>query len=315
MSSRKRTAESGQIIVLFALGLIAMVGMVGLVLDGGSVFSQRRSQQSATDMAAMAAANQFLVSGDKALAIASGRSVAAENGFTHAAGSTVVNITFAAGDTEISADIASEHRNNFASVMGFATWDVGTTATVEAGIPNSAIGAPFLFNIDIFEDLTGRPRSEYSDKNNPFTFGDGNGDVPTAASDIAWTCYGTCGNVDSSTVRSMTDGTSPVSVDLDPLVDFNNYIGQHNNGNHSTLFGEVSSQLVGENVAVPVVDDAGFFQGWATFHVTGADQGNKKLSGYFVSPFNGNDLFKVTGCTGSCPKPRYLGTYVMRLIN
>ena len=42
-ASRTR-ANDGQIIVIFALGLVAMIAMVGLVLDGGSTFAQRRGQ-------------------------------------------------------------------------------------------------------------------------------------------------------------------------------------------------------------------------------------------------------------------------------
>jgi len=55
-ASRTR-ANDGQIIVIFALGLVAMIAMVGLVLDGGSTFAQRRGQQNAADLAALAGAN------------------------------------------------------------------------------------------------------------------------------------------------------------------------------------------------------------------------------------------------------------------
>ena len=112
----------------------------------------------------------------------------------------------------------------------------------------------------------------------------------------------------------MIDGTSPVSVTLDPTLDFDTYIGQQNNGNHSTLYKEVIDWLIGDDVAVPIVDDNGVFQGWATFHVTGADQGGKKLEGYFRSGFQ-NSYLEVVGCTAPCPKPRFLGTYVLKLIN
>jgi len=200
--------------------------------------------------------------------------------------------------------------------MGFGSWPVSVTATVRVGIPDTTTaGGPFIFNSAVFSDPGGLPLPQYSDPDNPFTFGDGNGDVPNSPNDIAWTCYGTCGNMDSATVRKMIDGTSPVSVTLDPKKDFTTYIGQKNNGNHSTLFGDVQQLSAGEELAVPIVDDNGLFQGWATFHVTSADQGDKKLRGYFVSPFDTNSSLTVTGCTGSCPKPRYFGTYVLKLVN
>ncbi len=237
------------------------------------------------------------------------------NGFVHdPATNQIVNGAMNANHTKFKVDVSSPHRNSFTGVVGMTSWQVSTTATVEVGPPDTTTnGAPFIFNEGIFTDPGGVPLGIYSDENHPFTFGDGNGDVPNDPGDIAWTCYGTCGNVDSSTVRAMTDGTSPVTTQLDPTTDFNDYIGQQNNGNHSTLFGEVDDLLSGEEVDVPIVDDNGLFQGWATFHVTSANQGAKTITGYFVSPYNQTDTLHVTGCTGNCPKPRYFGTYVLRL--
>ena len=34
--------ERGQILVIFAIGLLALLGVVGLAVDGGSTFAQRR---------------------------------------------------------------------------------------------------------------------------------------------------------------------------------------------------------------------------------------------------------------------------------
>ena len=44
------------------------IAMVGLVLDGGSAFAQRRDQQSAADLAALAGANDYLLNHDDTLA-------------------------------------------------------------------------------------------------------------------------------------------------------------------------------------------------------------------------------------------------------
>ena len=317
-TAARNRSNDGQIIVIFALALVAMIAMVGLVLDGGSTFAQRRGQQNAADLAALAGANDFLLNNDSTLALAQARIVAAQNGFTHdpSAGKTVT-ATYDASTAMFQVDVSSPHRNNFTGVVGMTQWQVSTTAMVNVGIPNrSNKGGPFIFNMDVFTDPGGVPRPLYGNPNAPFTFGDGNGDVPNSPNDIAWTCYGACGNVDSSTVRSMVDGTSPVSVTLDPDVNFvDDYIGQQNNGNHSTLFGEVDGLLSGEEVDVPIVDDYGNFQGWATFHVTSASQGAKTITGYFVSPANTSDNLVVTGCTGTCPAPRYFGAYTLRLVN
>jgi hypothetical protein len=56
----------GQMIVLFALVLTALVLVVGLVVDGGNALAQRRASQNAADFAALAGARivAFKVSGD-----------------------------------------------------------------------------------------------------------------------------------------------------------------------------------------------------------------------------------------------------------
>jgi Flp pilus assembly protein TadG len=325
LTMKRRTAlrtrsSDGQIIVIFALGLVAMIAMVGLVLDGGSTFAQRRGQQNAADLAALAGANDFLINGSQDSARTVAQTVAGQNGYPHdpATGKTVT-VSFLSNDTRVEVDISAPHYNNFTGVVGMTTWQVTTTARVEVGIPDTAVAGPFLFNKDVFSDPGGVPLPIYSDPDNPFTFGDGNGDVPNDPNDIAWTCYGTCGNVDSSVVRSMVDGTNPLEIFLSPDTDFGEYEGQENNGNHATLFGDVNELLGGYDVPVPIVDDNGLFQGWAMFHVISADQGAKTITGYFVSPFNGpamgSEPLHVTGCTGDCPKPRYFGVYVLRLEN
>ena len=97
--------------------------------------------------------------------------------------------------------------------------------------------------------------------------------------------------------------------------DFKTYIGQKNNGNHTTLYDDIQEFSAGKKLAVPIVDDNGLFQGWATFHVTSTDKSAKKIRGYFVSPFDTNSALTVKGCSGTCPKPRYFGTYELKLVN
>jgi hypothetical protein len=51
-----RGSERGQSIVILAGGLLAMLGMVGLVIDGGNAFAQQRATQNGMDAAAEAGA-------------------------------------------------------------------------------------------------------------------------------------------------------------------------------------------------------------------------------------------------------------------
>ena len=70
---------------------------------------------------------------------------------------------------------------------------------------------------------------------------------------------------------------------INKTIAFGEYIGQHNNGNHATLYRRHERRHVGDERPVPVVDHNGNFQGWATFHVISADQGGKQITGATLS--------------------------------
>lgn len=306
--SARREPESGQIIVIFAIAMVAIIAMVGLVLDGGSAFGQRRGEQSAADLAALAAANSILINGDETVATALARSTVADNGFTHGVGGTVVNVSYSyTTGAIVKVDVTALHRNNFVAIVGMPTWTVTTTATARTGIPDGTThGAPLIFSIDAFGG-DGEPMPEYADELNPWGFGETNNDAPETPGDFAWTNYGT-GNVDSSRVRDIIND----ELVIKKTIPFGEYIGQHNSGFHTTLFTDVDREMSGECFSVPVVDHNGTFQGWATFCVSYADKHSKKVYGYFKSPWISETL--TVGCEGgSCP--RYLGNYELRLIN
>jgi Flp pilus assembly protein TadG len=303
-------AERGQIVVLFALALVAIVAMVGLVLDGGSAFAQRRASQNAADLAALAGANTYLLTGDETTSTIAARANAATNGFTHGTDGTTVAVAYdLSNGAAVRVTITSPHRNNFASVVGMPTWDVSTTAQALTGIPDTVFGAgPMIFSIDAF-DSNGTPLPQYADPANPFPFGDTNNDAPETPGDFAWTNYGT-GNVDTNEVRNIIDG----DLVIEKTLAFGEYIGQHNQGNHTALYTEVHAHLAGTEFPVPIVDHNGIFQGWATFHVVSAvGASDKDVNGYFVSPFLSARL-TVGGCSaGTCP--RYFGTYALHLVD
>ncbi|MFQ5381196.1 MAG: pilus assembly protein TadG-related protein, partial [Dehalococcoidia bacterium] len=51
--------EDGQVLVMVALTMLGLLSVVGLVSDGGLVFSRRRDLQNAADAAAAAGAMQI----------------------------------------------------------------------------------------------------------------------------------------------------------------------------------------------------------------------------------------------------------------
>jgi hypothetical protein len=308
LRASKGEGERGQALVVFCLALTGVIAAVGLVLDGGDAFAQRRSEQNAADLASLAGANNYLVNGDEAAATTAARAFATSNGYIDGAGGVSVGVSFdyTAG-AKVTVTIAAPHRNNFLGLIGQGNWTISASATALSGLPDTAFGAaPMIFSIDIF-DANGNPRSQFSDPNHPFSWGDGNGDIPNNANDIAWTNYGT-GSLDSSEVVAIITGAEMINKELA----FGQYIGQHNQGNHGTLFDNTDAYLAGTDITVPIVDHAGNFQGWATFHVVSAAGGSTKtITGYFQVNFQGGNV--GVGCqNGSCP--RYLGTYVLKLI-
>jgi Flp pilus assembly protein TadG len=299
---RQTSGERGQVLVIFTLALLGILGVVGLAVDGGSTFAQRRNQQGATDLAALAAANDYLINGNLAQAVARGRTIAAANAFTHGVAGTSVDVSIdTSNGARVTVVIGSPP---VVGVVGFPAWQVTTEAEALAGFPDTAYGAsPFIFAASAFED-DGTPRYQTATD-----FGEGNGDVPNGPQDFAWTNYGT-GNVSSSDVSAIISGATVI----DKTIQFGEYIGQHNNGNHSTLFSDVDTYLSGAEVPAAVVDANGNFVGWSTFHVISASGGSSKhVTGYFVSSFTSARL-SVTVCSANnCP--RYLGTYVLKLSN
>lgn len=324
--------QRGQLLVLFTVALVAIIAMVGLVIDGGSVYAQRRGQQNASDLAALAAADALYNGRDQAQATSVARSVAATNGFTDGVNGTLVNVTFPAGQVQV--DVSASHTNFFAGIVGQRRWQVSTTATAVAGVPDTAVGggAPVIMPVDDF-NADGTPKLQYTEANcapSGCDWGNSNGDVPENPEDWAWTLYGQ--NVNTSTVRDFLEGFGSCGGVAHPDVTINAgeapYWGQGNNGMHNGAFNS-GSCIVGLNVAVPIVgpptppettctnssETDGCFKGWAMFHVTGFDKhGNQsKWSGWFLPTGVEYPTLTIRSCTGtSCPE---LGDPQLNLVN
>lgn len=330
---RRRTPtrdESGQILVLFALSAVIIIAMVGLVLDGGDTFAQRRDQQNAADLAATAGANAYLntngnVATRTAAAIAAARASATRNGYTNGTAGSAVGVTvslLSAGAT-VRVDVTSPHDNAFARIVpGQESWDVSVTAAAVSGSIDTAVGAaPWLMHIDAFNG-NGTPKYTAS---NPQSFGETNGDYPVGALDIAWTDFNGSNNVNTSEVRNIIDGSNIVTATMG----INQYVGQHNQGNHTALYGDVNANLAGQDVPIPVTGpcpapnqaNQGCFKGWAMFHVISAAGGSSKtITGYFLDDFVRQPL-TVGACTaaqqaaGTCGvvTTNIFGQYAVRL--
>src|SRR3954453_9933832 len=56
---RARTVR-GQVAVVIAVAMVVLIAFVGLAIDGGSMYAQRRTAQNSSDAAALAATNKML---------------------------------------------------------------------------------------------------------------------------------------------------------------------------------------------------------------------------------------------------------------
>lgn len=328
--STERRAAPGQIVVIFALALVSIIAGVGLVIDGGFTFAQRRAEQNAADLAALAGADALL-NGQSATIAA--QATAAQNGFAHGVGGVTVGVTVT--DKTVKVDVGAPHQNYFAGVVGMGSWQVDVTATALTGIPTRFIGlAPFILSQEAFDPISGLPFEVYTHPTDFMkTQGQGS-DQPLTVLNMAWTNLGT-GNVSTNDVKDILDGSAPLNGDLA----LNDYIGQQNNGVHNALFDSTSqpsinTTLAGLDVAVPIVGppvpgqtfcndgthDVGCFRGWALFHVVsaaklgGGEEGT--ITGYFLTGItrsaSADDVCAVSdsSCAGF-----FHGTFVIKLID
>ena len=327
-----REGQRGQILVLFALGAVAMIAMVGLVLDGGGAYAQRRQLQNGADVAALAGANAYMNTAGSVsarTAAARGAAIAAgtRNGYTNGAADTTLSatVTLLSSGAEVRVDISRPHENGFARIAGFDRWPVSVTASAIAGTIDTGVGAaPWIMNVGAFHP-DGSPRYTQA---NPIAFGWENGsDYPLNPEDIAWTDFNGSNNVNDNEVADIINGSNVVTA----TVDFDQYIGQHNQGVRANLFDDVDQYLAGTDVPVPIVGPCpagsphpdGCYKGWALFHViSGSGGSNKDIVGYFVSDFRSKPL-TVGECTpaqqaaGTCGviSVNPFGAYVVRLSN
>lgn len=131
--------QRGQMIVLFSLTLIAVLGMAGLLVDGGMAWVNRRQAQAAADTAALASGLAATVGANVTTAA---QTIAAANGFNNAytdcdgvarTNGVVVNRPPATGPNAGSVDYIEvvttrPMRTSFAGAVGQTCWMVSARA-------------------------------------------------------------------------------------------------------------------------------------------------------------------------------------------
>jgi Flp pilus assembly protein TadG len=315
--------------ILFVLAIMVIVGVVGIVLDGGAAYAQRRGEQGVADMAALAGATVLLnTTGDfatkNAAAEAAARVNATQNGYSDGVNGTTVTVSIAnsSNASNVRVDITGKHHNNFAALLGMPTWDVSVTATAQAtDQPNGAIGVmPLLFNEEAFPGAVCDPQATGCTPEVYQLPGSGSQDVPQDATQFNWTVFcagdsGTACNASSDDVGAIMDNDGNATT-----VYLTDNIAPLNAGTHTTLLdsggssgGPSLEDHIGESFPVPIVDDDGNMVGFGFFHLVAIDGApDKVIIGYFVSPVNAASL--VVSPTGGNPS-LLTGVYNVSLIN
>ncbi|HEY5483781.1 MAG TPA: pilus assembly protein TadG-related protein [Propionibacteriaceae bacterium] len=268
-------AQRGQILIVFTLALVAIVAMVGLIIDGGDTFVQRRNMQNVADAAAMAAAYSYTNTSDASIAAAAGTTVATQNGY--ATGVTVVVTPAANGATAV-ASVTLPHRNWFSGIVGFSSWQITTTASAITGQPTGVFGLmPIIVNQSIFAHGGGVNVPMVFNEPDP---GQTNPDIPIGTTQFNWTNFCTSGG--NSCNANTTDVNALIAAKGEQiLVQLTDHINPLNAGAHSQLFTSLAT-VVGGDFPIAIVNDSGQLEGWAVLHLTGSDGGStKQISGSF----------------------------------
>lgn len=86
----KHKSESGQVLVLLALGMVGLIGLMALAIDGGSGFADRRHAQNAADNAAYAGSLAWLENRDWQ---AASRNIILSNGYDNSNSTHTLSIS------------------------------------------------------------------------------------------------------------------------------------------------------------------------------------------------------------------------------
>ena len=112
---RRCQEERGQILLLMALLLTVFIGLVGLTVDAGFLYAQRRQAQNGADAAALAGAQRLWEGGSQAQSIAAAFSYADDNGY--AASQTTVNLLPGASPTAVEVIVEEQPTSFFIHVL------------------------------------------------------------------------------------------------------------------------------------------------------------------------------------------------------
>lgn len=330
---RRSNSRRGQIVPLFALMLVAMLGVAGLVVDIGGAWGQDRTQQKVADTAALAGATRVANGALRAEVIQAAIDFAVANGF--AASEVSVNIpptqgayapggslsgplssndcsTAAARPCWVEVVVNRPHQNSFAGVLGMPTFGVTSRGVAVAGIANAVTNgiAPIMFNYRAVQSSTSGSTKVYCSPQqshcSPATT------FPLTVTQFNWTTFCTSNancNVNAADAKDIINGGG-----IQTVVELGMYLGPHNNGNPNSVCKALKDLYpTGADLPVAINDDNGKLVGFWVWHFdpTLTDcTGITDISGSFVEDIT--DTLPLTISAGGAAAT--FGQYVVRLV-
>lgn len=134
LALRLNREESGQVIVLVAVLMAGLVAVVGLVTDGGLVFTQKRDLQNVADAAALAGAMQideaaYRASGGESVVLDQTAAYQAAVEYLRAEGGLDYSVVTRPAGVEVS--VSRRASTGFLRVVGINGFDISASATAE----------------------------------------------------------------------------------------------------------------------------------------------------------------------------------------
>ena len=134
LTRRLNREESGQVIVLVAVLMVGLVAVVGLVTDGGLVFTQKRDLQNVADAAALAGAMQvdqdaYRATGGATVVLDQTAAYQAAVEYLRAEGGLAYSVVTRPARVEVS--VSRRASTGFLRMVGINGVDISASATAE----------------------------------------------------------------------------------------------------------------------------------------------------------------------------------------
>ncbi len=144
----RRQHESGQAIIIFAIFLTVLLCFVGVLIDGGMYYVERRDMQGTADAAVMAAVRELPSSSGAATTRATEY---AESRNSSAKGK-LQSITFADSNRQVTVRVGKTGTQNFGGILGIDAPAISATATARVQMMGPRPGMlPLAFMRDTFQ--------------------------------------------------------------------------------------------------------------------------------------------------------------------